>query len=155
SVNDVQDSQVHIDVDRQLITGRVVSQVGCGDDHYTVYFALAVDRPFTRFGTWTENQLQASSTAAHAPHAGAYVTFDVSAASQVTLKPAISYVSVDNALGNLQAENPGWDLSGIRGTARAAWNAVLGRVEVHGGQDAERTTFYTALYHAFLEPNLF
>ena len=155
SVNDVQDSQVAIDADRQLITGRVVGKVGCGDDQYTLYFAVALDRPFSRFGTWAENQIQRSSASAHAAHAGAYVTFDLSGGTQVSLKPAISYVSIDNALANLAAEDPGWDLSGVRGAARAAWNAVLGRAEVRGGQDADRTMFYTALYHAFLEPNLF
>jgi len=155
SVNDVLDTQVAIDADRQLIIGRVVSKVGCGDDQYTLYFAVALDRPFSRFGTWAENQIQRSSASAHAAHAGAYVTFDLSGGTQVSLKPAISYVSIDNALANLAAEDPGWDLSGVRGAARAAWNAILGRVEVRGGQDADRTAFYTALYHAFLEPNLF
>ncbi|HEY1298369.1 MAG TPA: glycoside hydrolase domain-containing protein, partial [Chloroflexota bacterium] len=155
SVNDVLDSQVSVDPDRQLITGRVVGKVGCGDDQYTLYFTVAIDRPFARFGTWTENQMQRSSVSAHAAHSGAYVTFDLSAGTQVSLKPAISYVSVDNALANLYAESSAWDASGVRAAARAAWNTVLGRVEARGGQDADRTVFYTALYHAFLEPNLF
>jgi predicted alpha-1,2-mannosidase len=155
SVNDVVDSQVSIDADRQLVTGRVVSKVGCGNDQYTLYFAVAFDRPFSGFGTWTEKQIQRSSASAHAAHTGAYVTVDLSGATQVSLKPAISYVSVDNAFVNLSAEDPGWDLAGVRASTRSAWNAVLGAVEVRAGQDADSTTFYTALYHAFLEPSLF
>jgi predicted alpha-1,2-mannosidase len=155
SVNDALDSQVAIDPDRRLITGSVVSPVGCGDDRYTVYFAIAFDQPFLRFGTWSESQLQPSVASARAPHAGAYVTFDMSGGTAVGLKPAISFVSVDNALGNLQAEDPGWDLDGARSAARAAWNGVLGRVAVQDAADADPGVFYTALYHAFLEPNLF
>jgi predicted alpha-1,2-mannosidase len=155
SVNNVFDSQVSIDSDRRLVTGSVVSQVGCGDDHYTVYFAIAFDRPFLRFGTWSESQLQPEVASARAAHTGAYVTFDTSAGAQVSLKPAISYVSVDNALSNLDVEDAGWDLGGVRAAARAAWNAVLGQVTVEGGSDTDTQVFYTALYHAFLEPNVF
>jgi predicted alpha-1,2-mannosidase len=155
SVNDVFDSQVMVDPDRQLITGSVVSQVGCGDDHYTLYFAIAFDRPFLHFGTWSESKLQPSTTSTRAPHTGVYATFDLSAGTHVTLKPAISYVSIDNALANLQVEDAGWDLNGVQGEARAAWNTVLGQVTVEGGSAADSQVFYTALYHAFLEPNLF
>src|SRR6202000_151611 len=37
----------------------------------------------------------------------------------------------------------------------AAWNDALGHVVVTGGSDEQRTTFYTALYHALLHPNRF
>jgi predicted alpha-1,2-mannosidase len=155
SVNDVSNSQVSVDPQRQLVTGSLVTQVGCGTDRYTLYFAIAFDRPFAGSGTWSEQQLQPGSTAAHAVHAGAYVSFDLSQGLQVQLKPAISYVSVDNALANLQAENTSWDFDAVRDAARSAWNSALNRVMVSGGSDAERTVFYTALYHTFFHPNLF
>jgi predicted alpha-1,2-mannosidase len=140
-----------VDPDRQLVTGSVQAQVGCGTDHYTLYFAIAFDRPFNAYGTWSEDQLQPRVASAHAAHAGAYVGVP----SGVQLKPALSYVSVDNALANLAAENPGWDLGAVRDSARTAWNEVLRSVEVHGGADADLQVFYTALYHAFLQPNVF
>jgi predicted alpha-1,2-mannosidase len=155
SINDVVDSEVSIDPDRQLLTGHVVSQVGCGLDRYMLYFAIAFDRPFASYGTWAEDQLQPAQPTSRAAHSGAYVTFDTSANPQVRLKPAISYVSVDSALSNLSAENSDWDLPAVRDAARAAWNQVLGRVEVSGGFISDRQVFYTALYHSFFHPNLF
>lgn len=155
SVNDTFDTAVQIDPDRQLVTGHVVSQVGCGTDRYTLYFAIASDRPFTSYGAWAEDQLQPAQTSAAAAHTGAYLTYDTANNKQVRLKPAISYVSVDNALSNLNAEGAGWELADARDAARLAWNRVLGRVAVSGGSISDEQVFYTALYHAFFHPNLF
>ena len=154
-VNDVFDSAVSIDPQRRLITGSVVSQVGCGLDRYTLYFAIAFDTPFAGYGTWREEQLVSGATEARSTHAGAYVAFDAASQSQVRVKPAISYVSVAGALRNLEAESRDWDVEGVKAQARAAWNDVLGRIEVRGGTDRNLSVFYTALYHSFFHPNLF
>jgi len=137
SVNPVLAAQIDVDANRQLVTGRVQSQVGCGTDAYTLYFAIAFDRPFASV------QMAANV---------ATLTFD---GPTVQVKPAISYVSVDNALGNLAAENPGWDLGTVRAEARAGWNDVLRSIELQGASNDDLTVLYTALYHAFLEPNVF
>src|SRR5262249_39009363 len=39
--------------------------------------------------------------------------------------------------------------------ARAAWNARLGTIQVTGGTQDQRTVFYTAMYHALVQPNVF
>jgi predicted alpha-1,2-mannosidase len=152
SVNDVFDSAVSIDPQQQLLTGFVVAQVGCGLDRYTLYFAIAFDRPFASYGTWTENQLDSGSTTAHAPHTGAYLTFDT---PTVQVKPSISYVSVDNVLNNLATENAAWDFDALKTAARAAWNKPLSSIEVSGGSEKDLKVFYTALYHSFFHPNVF
>ena len=43
----------------------------------------------------------------------------------------------------------------MREDAVKAWNDELGKISVKGGTRAQRVTFYTALYHAMLVPNLF
>jgi predicted alpha-1,2-mannosidase len=137
SVNGALASQVSVDTDGQVVTGKVESQVGCGSDHYTLYFAIGFNQPFAAV-------TNTGSTVA--------LTFE---SQTVEVKPSISYVSVDNALENLAAEDPGWDLGAVHAAARAAWNQMLSRIEVSGGSDADLRTFYTALYHTFLEPNVF
>jgi predicted alpha-1,2-mannosidase len=155
SVNGAFDSGVTVDADHQLVSGFVESQVGCGTDHYTLYFAIVFDRPFAAFGTWEEDRLQPDTTAARAAHSGAYVSFDTTDDPEVRLKPAISYVSVANALGNLEAEDQGWDFDKVRSGARQAWNDALSTVQVSGGSDTNLRVFYTALYHSLFHPNLF
>ncbi len=74
---------------------------------------------------------------------------------QLMLKVAISYVSIEGARKNLEAELPHWDFDKVRADAKAAWNKELSKIEVSGGTDDQRTNFYTALYHTMVQPNVF
>src|SRR5690606_7900428 len=35
------------------------------------------------------------------------------------------------------------------------WNRHLGKIAIEGGSNTEKTTFYSALYHCMIAPNLF
>ncbi|MCD9087885.1 GH92 family glycosyl hydrolase [Stenotrophomonas sp. SY1] len=82
--------------------------------------------------------------------------FDVAPAAGTPLlvKVAISPVSEEGAIANLDAEAPGWDFDGMRAAAKQQWSEALGAVDAHGSE-AQRTRFYTALYHTLLGPTLF
>jgi predicted alpha-1,2-mannosidase len=69
-------------------------------------------------------------------------------------KLAISSVSEEGAIANLEAEVPQWDFDGARAAAKQAWTEALQAIEAEGS-DAQRTGFYTALYHALMAPSLF
>jgi predicted alpha-1,2-mannosidase len=86
---------------------------------------------------------------------GAWVTFSTSAQRSVTMKVAISYVSQADAWDNLRAEDPGWSTRAVAARTYAQWDSLLRRVRIGGGTPAEQTEFYTALYHALLEPSTF
>jgi predicted alpha-1,2-mannosidase len=77
------------------------------------------------------------------------------AGGELLVKVGISAVDIDGARRNLDAELPGWDFDAARGAAQDRWNDALGRIEVDGGTEAQRTVFYTALYHSLLAPNLY
>lgn len=82
-------------------------------------------------------------------------SFDVGdAGGPVLVKLAISPVSEENAIANLDAEVPGWDFDGLRDAARQTWATALAAVQAQG-TPVQRTQFYTALYHTFLGPTLF
>ena len=68
------------------------------------------------------------------------------------MKFAISANSVEAARRNLAAEIPDWDLKRVREDARAAWNGVFAKM-VAEGTEAQKRTFYTSLYHLFIQPN--
>ncbi len=82
--------------------------------------------------------------------------FDVvpEAGEPLLVKVAISPVSEEGAIANLDAEAPGWDFDGMRAAAKQQWSEALGAVEAQGSA-GERTRFYTALYHTLLGPTLF
>lgn len=71
------------------------------------------------------------------------------------VKVGLSAVSVEGARKNLEAEAPGWDFDAARRATERAWAKELGRIEVQGGTPDQQTTFYTALYHCMIAPNLY
>jgi len=79
--------------------------------------------------------------------------FGVPADGTLMVKVALSAVSEDGALANLE-EMPGWDFDAERNRASKAWNDALSAVVVEA-QEPMRTMVYTSLYHAMLAPSLF
>ena len=80
-------------------------------------------------------------------HAVSFAGFDVNT-EKVTLRYGISYISEEQAKINLEKEIPAFDLNKIGQQARDIWNNTLGKIEVEGGSEDQKTTFYTALYRA-------
>lgn len=174
-------ADVRIDPAGREVTGSAEGGQFCiNRNRYRVYFAARFDRPFAAFGTWRRQVLLPGSTSSadaspvavnYAPNpvgpdsfpgnpsstaqAGGYLTFDARQDQTMQVKVAISYVSVDAARRNLDAENRGWDFAAKRAAATAAWNRLLGRARVSGGSLPRRRMYYTALYHALLSPRTF
>jgi predicted alpha-1,2-mannosidase len=73
--------------------------------------------------------------------------------SPLVAKVAISPVSEDNAIANLDAEVPGFDFDAVRANVRHAWEQALSVVDIHA-EPAMRKSLYTALYHALLSPSI-
>ncbi|WP_309500615.1 lectin [Streptomyces shenzhenensis] len=94
------------------------------------------------------------SAAPDAAASNGYVTFDTTSDPVVQAKVGLSYVSVANAVTNRAAENSGWDFDATRTAAQNAWNNTLGKVQIAGGTAAQQQSFYTALYHSLLHPNV-
>jgi predicted alpha-1,2-mannosidase len=142
------------------------------EDVRPVYFVARLSRPAARFGAWKkmpkygpveEDWMQYDD--AYKPYEGylrdmagenigAYFSYDLAEGETVEVKVGVSYVSIENARLNLDAEQPGFDLEGTRRAAVEAWNQLLGRIEVEGGTEEDKIIFYTALYHLFIHPNI-
>ena len=81
--------------------------------------------------------------------------FQAEAGEQLVVSTALSGVSMDGAMRNLQAEVPEDDFGKCLAAAREAWDRQLGRIEVRCEDRDEKVKFYTALYHAMLAPTLY
>ena len=81
--------------------------------------------------------------------------FETAKDEQVLAKFSISSVDAEGAYKNLQAEMPGWNFDGVRADAKKKWNECLSKIAVKTNDEDQRAIFYTAMYHAFLSPNLF
>lgn len=152
-------SQVRVVGDR-AIEGKVTTSSFCGGHQYATWFRIEFDRPFSGFGVWGQAGgtpgARFSMESEHDPRNGAWVTFDLSGGRAVTAVSAISHVDQEGARNNLEAEGRadgrliGFDA--MRDAAQGAWNRELGAVRVAGGDHDARAVFYTALYHALLQP---
>ncbi len=85
---------------------------------------------------------------------GAYFSYETSNGEQIEVKVGISYVSIENARENLDAEQPGFDFEGTRSANEQKWNDLLGRVQIKSEDNDAKTIFYTALYHNLIHPNI-
>ena len=68
---------------------------------------------------------------------------------------AMSSVSAEGASKNLATETKGETFESVRRTTRAAWNEILGRIELAKGSDDQKRNWYTAAYHLCIQPNLY
>lgn len=86
----------------------------------------------------------------------ALLTFDTANADPIVCKVGVSIVSEANARLNLLQEtgSAGFDFDAIHQATRAGWEKELDAITVEGGTPAERTNFYTALYHSKIIPNI-
>ena len=113
-----------------------------------VFFVAEFSKPFHGYGEgYSSHQGYASR--------GKFFGFKTAEGEQILLKVAISFVSIEGARKNLDAELPHWDFDRVRADAKAAWNKELSKIEVSGGTDEQTTSFYTALYHTMIHPNVF
>ena len=81
--------------------------------------------------------------------------FDTEDGEQITLVTALSGVSVEGAVKNLNAEAPHNDFDQYLADAKADWNKQLQRIEVVGTNNDDKVNFYTALYHSMIAPTIY
>ncbi|HEX3965848.1 MAG TPA: GH92 family glycosyl hydrolase [Trebonia sp.] len=162
----VGDSQSTVTADNVSIVGNdeVTGSISAGkfcntpNSSYKIYFAAQFDRPFTSYGTWKGTTTTAGATtlsAAGGPDSGAYVRFNTTSDTHVGLKVAVSYVSTAGAEVSLRAEDPGWSEPAVAARTSAQWQSLLSEIKIGGGTHDQQVEFYTALYHALLEPSTF
>lgn len=151
---------------------------GAGHPNYTVYFHAEFSRPITNCGVWEveipdgarrhhqkidPEFLKAMASAKiisgcrekEGKHIGFYAEFATKANEQVLMKAGISFTSIEGARKNLQSDIAGWDFDAVHAAARDQWNRELSRISVEGGTPKQRAIFYTAMYHAMIDPRCF
>lgn len=119
-----------------------------------VYFAMRFSKRFKKM-QWAHKQLLLPSLQAGQRAEGACFQFDTGEDKTLLVKVAISSVSEEGALKNLDTEAQHWDFNAYREAAEKAWNEQLSKIEVKDTDVEKLTTFYTALYHCSIHPSLY
>lgn len=144
-------SSVKIDVANRRITGYSTRNSGGVPDNFKNYFVIEFDKAFTYKAVVDNKTLIAESTETTSAHAGAIIGFSTKKGETVHARVASSFISEEQALQNLkELGNDTFDALVEKG--KDAWNDVLGRVEVEGGDLDQYRTFYSCLYRSLLFP---
>ena len=154
----------HVDTNADgSISGWAKFTGGWNGAPYTLYFDAVFDKTPAELGTWTA--VQGASSVEPGIHAadggdqrahiasrlGAYARF--APGQTVTLKLAVSFVSVDQAKAHLAAEADGKDFTAVRDGALQQWRDVLSTIAIDGGTPDQRKQFYSALYRLHTMPH--
>jgi predicted alpha-1,2-mannosidase len=148
-------STVRILPEDRKIVGISRYRHGGTPDGFANYFVVEFDQTLQAFGTWTPDGAQKGQVSQTADHVGAYLEFDTTASRIVTFRVASSFISPEQAELTLEREIGADSFDVVRAKADAAWNEMLGRVQVEGGTLEQRRTFYSALYRTLLFPHKF
>ena len=120
-----------------------------------IFFVIQFSRPMTDHGISLDHSVEQGLSDASGKQLKAYAQFAGSQSDELLVKVGISAVDTMGARRNLMQELPHWEFDRARESARAAWDNQLGKISINGGTVEQQRTFYTALYHASLNPNLF
>jgi len=132
----------------------------------TVYFAMSFSKPFKSYGHEKYDSIvydgfyrrfdqEENFPEMAGKDIRAYFNFDTEENEKISIRMALSSVSTNGALNNLNTEIPEWDFEKIKQQAKNKWNRELSKIQVEMMDPREKVTFYTALYHTNLSPILY
>ena len=139
---------------------------------FPMYFVVRVNKKPAAFGMWKKqpdlHNAQAQWDAYQGKYKlypgygrdmagndiGYYMTYDLAKGEQVEVQVGVSFVSIEGARANLNAEQQGFNFDKTVADTRAEWANTLNRISVEGGTDDQRRVLYTALYHSQIHPTV-
>jgi predicted alpha-1,2-mannosidase len=119
------------------------------------YFVARFRQPFRHKGVYQGVLPVADRDEVTGDAVGAFAQFDTKANPVVEVQVGTSFISIEQARANLDAELPAWEFESKRDELKRKWNSKLSIVAIEGAPDYQRHIFYTGLYHALLYPRLF
>ena len=143
-------SHINIDKENNRITGYTTRNSGGVPEDFKNYFVVEFDKPFEYIHTFVNGELT-DATEQTEDHVGAVIGFKTKKGEAVHARVASSFISHEQAALNLK-ELGDDTLEELTEKGRKAWNDVLGRIEVEGGNLDQYRTFYSCLYRATLFP---
>ncbi len=147
-------SYVKVIPEENKIIGYTTKNSGGVPDNFKNYFIIQFDKPFTYKATFADGTLSEGNVEQQANHAGAVIGFKTKKGEIVHAKVASSFISYEQAAINMkELGNDSFDTLVQKG--KEAWNDVLSKIEVEGGNLDQYRTFYSCLYRSLLFPRKF
>ena len=147
-------SYVKVIPEENKIIGYTTRNSGGVPENFKNYFIIEFDKPFTYKATVANGNLQENVTEQTTDHAGAIIGFRTHKGEQVHARIASSFISFEQAAVNMKELGKD-NIEQVAKKGKEAWNQVLGKIEVEGGNLDQYRTFYSCLYRSLLFPRKF
>ncbi len=145
-------------VDEYTIRGRKTSTGWFqGQDHQgqDIFFYAKFNQPIAKALLGEQDKEPTREMRNGAVYSGddltAYLNFGTGE-EPIEIRVGISPVNWQGAQKNLETEAPSFDLAQVKEDGEYAWAEKLAKIKVEGGTDAEKTNFYTGMYHMMIAP---
>ena len=146
-----------------LLTGYRITN-GWAKTNY-VYFAIVFSKPITNYGYidkekpkyvgfWRRFNTHKNFPEMAGRKIVAYFNFNNEDSQELTVKVALSAVSTEGALKNLQAEVEGKNFDTIANETQQKWEKELSAITVTGSKN-QKTMIYTSFYHTMINPSIY
>lgn len=148
-----------LDTHIQIINDKTIAgyrkSTGWASDQ-RVFFYSQFSQPIDRY-TLSTNGVTSQEQSASGENVAAEFDFNFTESNGkkiVSVRTAISSVSIENAKQNLLAGAPNKTFEQVKTLAQQAWREQLSTVEISADKD-NMIQFYTAMYHTALAPRVF
>jgi predicted alpha-1,2-mannosidase len=123
---------------------------------FSGYFVARIEKTFNEFGVYSDDEiLKNQINIENKPDLGAFLSFKVKKGEQVVLKVGTSFVSIEQARKNLNAEIPEYNFDAVKESLKETWNNLLSKIDVEGDITDDKIKFYTSMYHSFQQPRIY
>lgn len=123
-----------------------------GWNDYKLHFIVRFSKPFSQLNGWNEGkEADDIQSIAGKNDIGVYALYSTKEGESITVSTGLSLVSIEQAHLNMEAELAPlqYDFDRVVAQTRAKWNELLGKIEIEGQDEVDKTKFYTNLYRAY------
>lgn len=133
------------------VEGNTVSGYQRLDNNVKIYLYLESQQQPVSTMTVRDGSVDHDNARTHGRNACVGLLYDNSTPT-VNLRYGISFISEEQAKKNLRREITNYSVDSVAAAARDIWNETLGKIEVTGINDDDKTILYTSLYRTHERP---
>lgn len=130
------------------VDGNIVKGYQKLQNNTIVYLYLEIDRNPEDTGVISDNKFDNSKKASDGENACVALKFS-KGVTKLKVRYGVSFISSEQAAKNLHREIKDYDLKSIESKGRRLWNETLGKIQVNGDDEDQKTIFYTSLYRTY------
>lgn len=130
------------------VDGNIVKGYQKLQNNTIVYLYLEIDRNPEDTGVISDDKFDNSKKSSDGENACVALKFS-KGVTKLKVRYGVSFISSEQAAKNLHREIKDYDLKSVESKGRRLWNETLGKIQVNGDDEDQKTIFYTSFYRTY------